>query len=382
MFKFKRLLIAISAALAVIFIFCFNQVGVQADVPAPHLSASAAADLESFCESLWVHEGAQHKNLVIFPVTLRAVRDSSHYTTLDEALESGKVKITEVGSGSVPTLHMEILSTEPLFFMAGEVVTGAKQDRILTHDLLFHGFKGGVDLPVYCVEQGRWNSVGDRFKAGKILGSTALRQTAVMKEGQHTAWAEVQQKNADMDASTATGTFQATYDNEKYRKAESEFMDKLRDIPSKHDGQVCGVVIAIDGKVVSADLFANPSLFRKLWPKVLKAAITDSVTAGGSATSDNTAARELLGAVLKAKIAAQDNPSQGQEFTLSSDKVQGSFIRSSEGVAHLALFTGAIKRAAPSEDEEPQLQIQRQNQDNHLRDRFSRPNAQINREPS
>ena len=59
MFKFKRLLIAISAALAFIFIFSFNQVGVQADMPAPHLSASAAADLESFCKSLWVHEGAQ-----------------------------------------------------------------------------------------------------------------------------------------------------------------------------------------------------------------------------------------------------------------------------------------------------------------------------------
>ena len=339
------------------------------------VATSAADDLESFCKSMWVHEGVLHKNLVVFPVTQRAAGDSTTYTTLDEALESGKVKITEVGSGSVPTLRMEILSIEPMFFMAGEVVTGAKQDRILTHDLLFRGFKGDVDLPVYCVEQGRWTSMSDRFSAGKILGSTALRQSAVMKEGQHTAWAEVQQKNTEMDATTSTGTFQATYESEKYQQAEAEFMDKLRDIVSMHGGQVCGVVIAIDGKVVSADLFANPSLFRKLWPKVLKAAIADATTAGDSSLSDNTAAREILGAALKAKLTAQENPSQGQEFSLTSEKVQGSFIRTSSGVTHLALFTGAIKRAVPAEDREPQIQIQQRRQNNPMSNRLPLPEA-------
>ena len=333
-------------------------------------TVTARLDLERFCKALWIHEGVRHKNLVVFPVSLREAGDTTAYISLDEALENGLVKITEVGSGSVPTLRLNMLSAEPMFFMAGEVLTGAKQDRILTHDLLFRGMKGSIDLPVYCVEQGRWTRTSEDFKAGKILGSTALRKTAVMKEGQHNAWAEVQEKNTRMSAETTTDTFQATYQSEKYQKAEAEFMDKLRNIPALHGGTVVGVAIAIDGKVVSADIFANNALFTKLWPKVLKAAITDAVTTGDSVLEDSAKAREFIGAALEAEIKRQDNPSQGEEFTIRSEAIQGSFIKTESGVAHLALFTGALKRKTPEMQEpnpERQIQQQHQNFDNSLR---------------
>jgi hypothetical protein len=337
---------------------------------------SATQDLQTFCQALYVHEGVGYKNLMIFPVTIRTVRDNTAYTSLDEAIESGLVKITEVGSGSVPTLKLEINSTQPFFFMAGEVVTGAKQDRILTHDLLFKGFKGSIDLPVYCVEQGRWTPMSDQFQSGKILGSSALRKSAVMKEGQQTAWAEVQQKNAEMDASSSTDTFQATYQSEKYQQAESEYLDKLRGISSMYGGEVCGVVVAIGGEVVSADLFANNQTFSKLWPKVLKAAITDAVTAAESTVSDNTAAREFIGAALKASINNQDNPSQGQEFSLKSEKIQGSFILTANGITHLALFTGKLKSTTPRETQEQVPQVQQQQRfDNSAPEPLQEPTA-------
>jgi hypothetical protein len=183
-----------------------------------------------------------------------------------------------------------------------------------------------------------------------------------MKEGQQTAWAEVQQKNAEMDAVTSTDTFQAAYQSEKYQQAESEYLDKFRDIPSLHGGAVCGVVIAIGGEVVSADLFANNQLFRKLWPKVLKAAISDAAVASEAKTGDNTAAREFVGAALKATVTGQDNPSQGQEFSLNSDIVKGAFISSADGITHLALFTGKLKSAMPQNDQEPSQRIQQQQQ--------------------
>ena len=261
-------------------------------------SAAANADLERFCNAIVVHEGVRHKNMVVFPVSLREIADGTAYTTLDEAIENGRITITEIGSGSVPELRLEILSNEPFFFMAGEVVTGAKQDRILKHDLLFRDGKGAINLPVYCVEQGRWTARSDQFGSGKTLGSTALRKTAVMKEGQQNAWAEVRQKNEEMRADTATDTIQATYESEKYKDFESDFLDALRNVPSLHADTV-GVVIAIGGEVVSADVFANHSLFARLWPKVLKAAITDAVVAGTAVVEDNTAARMFLGAASK-----------------------------------------------------------------------------------
>ena len=158
-------------------------------------SQSHQDDFRSFLNNLWIHDGVSHENMVVFPITLRGQTDNTEYLTLDEAVENGFVKISEIGSGSVPTLRLEIKSTKPMFFMGGEVVTGAKQDRILRHDLVFRGSTGSYDLPVYCVEQGRWTSVSDKFSAGKILGSNRVRQAAVMEEGQSTVWHEVNEQN-------------------------------------------------------------------------------------------------------------------------------------------------------------------------------------------
>jgi hypothetical protein len=128
-------------------------------------------------------------------------------------------------------------------------------------------------------------------------------------------------------------------------------------------------VIAIGGEVVSADLFANSQLFHKLWPKVLKAAIADAVVAADSKPGDNSAAREFVGAALKATVTGQDNPSQGQEFSLKSDIVMGAFIRTADGITHLALFTGKLKKAMPQNDQEQNQRIQQQQYENPPPDR-------------
>lgn len=338
--------------------------GLVAAEPVEIQSGAVADTLESFFRGLWVHDGVGHKNLVIFPVTIRDITDSTTYTCLDEALESGKIKITEIDSGSVPKLRLEITSAEPMFFMAGEVVTGAKQDRILQHDLIYRGKTGSFDLPVYCVEQGRWTSTSDHFASGKTLGSINVRKSAVMKEGQSKVWAEVRDQNAELSAETATDTFQAGYNSERYLKAQSEFMDKFRDLPSMHGGTVAGVVIAIGGKVTSADIFANPELFRKLWPKVLKAAIMDAVSGEDGNPSDNTPAREFLGTAAKATVEKQENPSTGEEFSLRSENIQGSFIKVKDGITHLALFSGKPSEKIP-ELREPLQQLQRPRIEQH-----------------
>jgi hypothetical protein len=318
----------------------------------------AQEDFQRFLNSIWVHDGVAHENMVVFPVTLREAGDPTAYISLDEALENGFVTISEVGSGSVPTLRLEVKSTKPMFFMGGEVVTGAKQDRILSHDLLFRDVTGVFDLPVYCVEQGRWTSVSDKFGSGQVVGSINVRKSAVMQEGQSRVWDEVRDQNAKMAAETSTGTLQASYDSDSFKEKSTGYMEKFIDIPALHGGKVVGAVVAVDGKVVSADLFCNPETFRKLWSKVLKAAVMEAVTAGKGTIGDNAPAREFLGAALKATIARQPNPSKGEEYSLTSENVQGSFILAHEGVVHMALFSGTLKKAEPEVLREPQIQQQ------------------------
>src|SRR5215203_3527698 len=78
-----------------------------------------------------------HKNLRLYPIRAKAnfkeqTKTISQYTSLKEALDKKKIRITEKegkGEGAeVNTLYAENTSQDTLFLMAGEVIQGGKQD--------------------------------------------------------------------------------------------------------------------------------------------------------------------------------------------------------------------------------------------------------------
>jgi hypothetical protein len=58
----------------------------------------------------------------------------------------------------------------------------------------------------------------------------------------------------------------------------------LKDFRSK--GAV-GVVVAINGRVLWADVFANTDLFAKYWPKLMSSYVAEAVTAGSTSAAPN-----------------------------------------------------------------------------------------------
>ena len=98
-----------------------------------------------------------HSNLAVFPLWTAAPADRP-YMTLDEALTSGKVRVTEVSQhGSVPDLCLVNDSDRPVLLLDGEELRGAKQDRVLNLTILAPAGKTIV-VPVSCVESGRWGT--------------------------------------------------------------------------------------------------------------------------------------------------------------------------------------------------------------------------------
>ena len=90
-----------------------------------------------------------HGDLTIFPVVSAKSHDTSDFITLDEGIRSGEVVVTEVGNlhstmrrrppyqtrpyqgAEVNRLVLVNNSKHPLILLAGEVVTGGKQDRVV-----------------------------------------------------------------------------------------------------------------------------------------------------------------------------------------------------------------------------------------------------------
>src|SRR6185312_12248699 len=120
-----------------------------------------------------------HGDLTIFPVVAAKAHDTSGFLTLDEGIRSGEVVVTEVGAihgmirrrpqiqnyrgAEVNRLVLVNSSKRPLILLAGEVVTGGKQDRVVGKDRIVPAESDPVDLSVFCVEPGRWVASSAKF---------------------------------------------------------------------------------------------------------------------------------------------------------------------------------------------------------------------------
>src|SRR5262249_54771877 len=74
--------------------------------------------------------------------------------TLDEAQGSGALLITERGSATVPELIVDNRGKTHVLLLAGEILVGGRQNRVLREDILLPPLSGPRPISVYCVEQG------------------------------------------------------------------------------------------------------------------------------------------------------------------------------------------------------------------------------------
>src|SRR5208282_378948 len=122
----------------------------------------------------------RHGSLTVFPVVAPKSYATGEFLTLDEGLRSGEVIVTEYGnvrglmrrrpapavqeqSAEVNRLVLINNSNRPLLLLAGEIVTGGKQDRAIGKDRIVPAESDPVDLSVFCVEPGRWVASSDHF---------------------------------------------------------------------------------------------------------------------------------------------------------------------------------------------------------------------------
>ncbi len=103
-------------------------------------------------------------------------------------------------------------SKRPLILLAGEIVTGGKQDRVIGKDRIIPAESDPIDLGVFCVEPGRWVGSSDRFGAKTVGGlapapapmaAPTVRAKAMADKDQQKVWSEVG-KTRDAMAETVT----------------------------------------------------------------------------------------------------------------------------------------------------------------------------------
>lgn len=260
-------------------------------------------------------------NLSIFPVVGGKNTSATELLTLDEGLRSGVVIVTEAGSlqglvrpgshsqrGSAAEVNRLVLinnSGRPLLLLAGEVVTGGKQDRVIGVDRIVPPKSEPVDLSVFCVEPGRWVASSQHFNSmSSAMAQPSVRMPAMALRDQTSVWNYAAAARAGM-AKAAPAAAPAIGGTTSYAKVmqNPEVEKKVGTVVADYDGLMKelrkvgakGVVVAINGRITWADVFASSDLLEKYWQKLIRSYAAESLTSDGSKEAvDQKAAQAFL----------------------------------------------------------------------------------------
>ncbi len=260
-----------------------------------------------------------HENLAIYFVHGESAKGPVPLT-LEEALAKGSARLFE--TGNVQMLNVENLGDEEVFIQSGDIVKGGRQDRVLSVSLLIPPKSGTIPISAFCVEQGRWAKRGQedatRFAsastsmptveakravraasipapdiddlnslAGRVpLVGDSMRRSGGTNNPQGQVWnevAEAQRKLSDnvgaqVRSAESESSLQLALENQKLKDAQSKYVSALKIEGEKAD-DVVGYVVAVNGKINSAEIYSSNGLFRKMWNKQLEAGATEALSA-------------------------------------------------------------------------------------------------------
>ncbi|HTT19538.1 MAG TPA: DUF6569 family protein [Candidatus Sulfotelmatobacter sp.] len=272
----------------------------------------------------------RHGNLTVFPVVAAKSYPTGEFLTLDEGLHSGEVVVTEAGNvqglirrhgipiqrydgAEVNRLVLVNNSKRPLLLLAGEVVSGGKQDRVIGKDRIVPAESDPIDLSVFCVEHGRWVAASEHFGASQAMYGSAsgspgknapvpmaimvqpsVRAKAMGDKNQQEVWDEVSKQTSAMKVQVSSAapsvaremapvsSYAKVNENQEVQKSIDSIARPIEQsyqslIHQLRDRNAVGVVVAVNGRIIWADVFASTDLLSKYWPKLVRSYASEAV---------------------------------------------------------------------------------------------------------
>ncbi len=297
-----------------------------------------------------------HGNLIVFPVVATTSHDTQDFLTLDEGVRSGEVVVSESGNiaplvrprhgfrpsrytpgdgAEVNRLVLVNNSKHPLILLAGEIVTGGKQDRVIGKDRLVPAESDPIDLSVFCVEPGRWTATKADFGSyNSAMAEPAVRARAMADKDQEMVWSEVRKAQGSMalqlsppmaSALSSTTSYARVMQNDEVKKkidavAEPMQHDYQSVIKQLRDRNAVGVVVAVNGEIIWADIFASTSLLEKYWPKLVRSYAAESIVSRSkSHDTDIKAAQRFLDNLEPRREIVESEPDLYRQTEITGD---------------------------------------------------------------
>jgi hypothetical protein len=224
----------------------------------PAKAAGATKEAPALLPSMHVGRGTRYGNLTWFPIFTNAEVITRNYVT---NFDASQVKLAELDQASVGTVKIQNDTASKVILFEGTLLEGGWQHRALTRTVMVNA-NGVTDLPVVCVEQGRWGGthvqrVGNRQAPAKVrsaMRGMAKNGTIInqARADQARVWNEVSNYAAANNANNGTQSYV-----EMRNQLDAEMAKLQLEQVTPIYGQR-GVIVAIDGYPVALELFDHP----------------------------------------------------------------------------------------------------------------------------
>ena len=280
--------------------------------PAARAAEADSAVLQTGFGHLALARPATYANLTVYPVysnqsgsnqSAAPASQAAEFVTLAEGLDRGSLRASEAGAGCTPglgaaytvpagvtlpedsvtnadegqehrganVLMVTNVAPKPTYIPDGQVVPGGGQDRGAAADTIVPARSAEVQVPAYCVEAERSQGPSSDFRKSMTIAIPSVRYAMQVTGEQKPVWNAVAHATRHFNAHTDTGTYAALAAAPAAQAATLPYATALTvPVQSGTPGRVIGVVAAINGRIVCADLYRDPALFSQMWPSLLR----------------------------------------------------------------------------------------------------------------
>jgi hypothetical protein len=309
-----------------------------------------------------------YKNLRIYPLIagdkfIESTKNIGKFTSLKEALDSKKIAITETVSGStaisnqvnnavtnnnnsenqvnvnqnniqvqqnvsggtgaqVNKLYIQNISNDTVYVMAGEVVKGGKQDRVLAQDMILPPKSEKIDISVFCVEHGRWTGSSSQFDGYFQVSSNSVRAKVIKEKNQSAVWDEVGKTVKKNKTETSSGTYTSLVNSDEYNKEMNAYLGYFKKALAANP-RCIGFVGVSGDKIIGCDIFATTYLFNTQSETILKGYITEAIINGDAVKIAYNVVEKYLNDLLTNQQEKQDEVigKKGGQFIHNNKKL-------------------------------------------------------------
>jgi hypothetical protein len=270
--------------------------------------------------------------------------DSLDYISGPTALNQHFLIVTEESeSGSVNTIKIKNFSTKFVFFSDGDILEGAKQNRVLNTSIYLAPDSIAL-VPVSCVEKGRWNYTKSSFTDSDYVASPPLRK----EKNVNVYYCLVNEGKFNSDQSKVWDEVSKFQKKIKRYSRTSDFSESLKSIPDVINNfineinineKANGVAIFFKDKLLSLDVFNRKDIFNEYFKKLVTSSSVEAYYMNSVfKTNEQDILKKTEELLIEYEISSKDefdSVGVGKDLRFKTKTIMGSSLQYNAELVHL-----------------------------------------------